>query len=78
MGIKYRTTTKRKIEIARRCNTLDQLYAELVEDLVADRYSLKQEIACLRQRDTKPDNFNAYNAYVEECKTQVKTLLGIN
>lgn len=30
------------------------------------------ELAILRQRDTKPGEFAAYNAYVEDCKARVK------
>lgn len=48
-------------------------YEEKVDRLVRARYSLSNELAILRQRDTKPEEFEAYNAYVEECKTLAKT-----
>ena len=47
-------------------------YAALVDKEIRLRYSISDEIAILRQRDTKPDEFAAYNAYAEECKAKVK------
>lgn len=43
-------------------------YEAKVEHLVRKKYSLSNELALLRQRDTKPEEFAEYNAYVEECK----------
>jgi hypothetical protein len=43
-----------------------------VEQLIRERYSLNQELAIQRQRDTKVDEFNAYYEYCEECKTKAK------
>ena len=34
-----------------------------------------EELAILRQRDTKPEEFAEYNEYVEQCKEQVKNEL---
>lgn len=47
-------------------------YEERVEQLIRERYSLNQELAIQRQRDTKVDEFNAYYEYCEECKTKAK------
>ena len=47
-------------------------YEERVEELIRERYSLNQELAIQRQRDTKVDEFNAYYEYCEECKTKAK------
>lgn len=44
---------------------------------IRERYDQDDENAILRQRDTKPDEFAAYNEYVEQCKTAVKEELGI-
>ena len=49
-----------------------QLYEDMVIKKIRARYSLDQELAILRQRDTKPDEFTAYNAYVEKCKADTK------
>lgn len=50
-------------------------YARQVEQLVAERYSVTEEIAILRQRDTKPGEYESYYSYVEECKERAKELL---
>lgn len=47
-------------------------YSEAVNDEIRKRYSVSQELAILRQRDTKPDEFAEYNAYCEEVKAFVK------
>lgn len=47
-------------------------YEERVEELIRERYSINQELAIQRQRDTKVDEFNAYYEYCEECKTKAK------
>lgn len=47
-------------------------YNEEVNRLIRQRYTLSEELAILRQRDTKPQEFEAYNQYAEECKKQVK------
>lgn len=45
-------------------------YAEEVERLIALRYSHGKEIEVNREKDTKPERFAEYMAYVEECKRQ--------
>ena len=56
---------------------LTTLYNEKVNDKIRAKYSISQEFAILRQRDTKPDEFNEYNAYCEQCKAEAKSELGI-
>lgn len=53
-------------------------YPQLVESKIRTRYSMSAELAILRQRDTKPEEFTEYNAFCEQCKAQAKTELGIN
>ena len=53
----------------------DRLYESLVIRKIRKRYSVNQELAILRQRDTKPTEFAAYHEYVEQCKTDVKAEL---
>lgn len=36
--------------------------------MIRERYDSDDETALLRQRDTKPEEFADYNAYVERCK----------
>ncbi len=47
-------------------------YKERVESLIRERYSVADELGILRQRDTKPEEFAAYNAFAEACKAQAK------
>ena len=52
-------------------------YEEQVEALIAERYSLKNEIALLRQQSRKPEEFKAYDDYCESCKNTIKHKLGM-
>ena len=63
-------------ELARIKTTID--YPQLVEYKIRKKYSVSAELAILRQRDTKPEEFAEYNAYCEQCKVQARTELGIN
>lgn len=47
-------------------------YELKVESLIRKRYTFTQELATLRQRDTKPDEYKTYNDYCEECKAIAK------
>ena len=50
----------------------DKLYGAKVSELIRERYSLDAELAILRQRDEKPDEYQAYFAFCEECKAKAK------
>lgn len=43
-------------------------YAERVEYLIRKRYTISDELAILRQREDKPEEFEEYNEFAEECK----------
>ncbi len=45
-------------------------FRERVIARVREIYSVDDELAILRQRDTKPDEFAAYNAFVEKIKAE--------
>lgn len=47
-------------------------YEERVEALIREQYSMNDELAILRQRDTKPAEFKVYFDYCEECKQKSK------
>ena len=47
-------------------------YEERVVELIRLRYDVNAEVAILRQRDSKSDEFSEYNAYCEECKRKIK------
>ena len=49
---------------------LEQQYREKIIELIRLQYSIDDELAILRQRDTKPQEFEIYNDYVENCKQQ--------
>lgn len=51
---------------------------ELVDAMVRVQYSISDELALLRQRDVKAEEFAAYNEFVEACKAEAKIMLGIN
>ena len=50
-------------------------YAAEVERLIRQRYSVSAEFAILRQRDTKTDEFAAYNDFAEQCKAEAREIL---
>ena len=56
----------------------EAVYGSMIEKKIRLRYSLSAELAILRQRDDKPEEFAKYNAYVEQCKAEVKEMLEVN
>lgn len=50
----------------------DYEYENKIVTLIRQKYNVNQELAILRQRDTKPEEFAEYHEYVEQCKAQVK------
>ena len=50
-------------------------YEDKIVALIRQKYNVNQELAILRQRDAKPQEFAEYNEYVEQCKEQVKNEL---
>ena len=63
--------------LSRLNGTLREDYAVLVDTAIRKRYSVSAELAVLRQRDSKPEEFAEYNAFVEKCKSDAKAELGI-
>lgn len=47
-------------------------YKDIVICLIREKYCMNDEIAIIRQKETKVDEFNAYNEYVENCKKIAK------
>lgn len=45
-------------------------YEQRIVLRIRDKYSVDDELAILRQRDTKPDEFAAYNDFVEGIKRE--------
>ena len=49
-------------------------YSEKVVSLIREKYSLDEELALQRQRDSKPQEFSEYYAYCEACKQKAKQI----
>jgi len=47
-------------------------YEQKVIELIRQKYSIDEELAIQRQKDTKPDEFQQYFDYCEQCKTEAK------
>ena len=62
-------------ELARIKNTVE--YPQLVENKIRTKYSVSAELAILRQRNSKPEEFAEYNAFCELCKAEAKNELNI-
>ena len=45
-------------------------YKERIVNRIRAVYSVDDELAILRQRDTKPEEFEEYNAFVEQIKAE--------
>lgn len=49
-------------------------YEQRVVNRIRVKYSINDELAILRQRDTKPEEFAEYNAFVEQIKAEEKSI----
>ena len=47
-------------------------YSEKVVAAIREKYSIDEELAIQRQRDTKPEEFSEYYAYCEKCKKKAR------
>lgn len=50
--------------------------AAIVSALIRERYTVDDELAVQRQRDTKPDEFTEYNTFAEACKAEANRIIG--
>lgn len=73
--MKHLRLAKKNKEVAP--ESWERLYETKIINKIRERYSLNQELAILRQRDSKPEEFAEYNTYVEQCKAEVKAELEI-
>lgn len=64
--------TVEEAESAKRSAENEAHYRSKVNERIRRRYDLDAELAILRQRDSKPEEFAAYSAYAEECKAVAK------
>lgn len=68
--------TRRLKRLAERNGNLDKIYAQMVNRFIRARYTHADELALLRQRDEKPEEWAEYNAFCEECKAKAKAEMG--
>lgn len=54
-------------------HTIKPDYKESIISAIREKYSVDDELAILRQRDTKPDEFEEYFKFVESVKESLKT-----
>ena len=64
----YRDMTEE--ELANREPTPPIPYEQRVVNRIREKYSIDDELAILRQRDSKPEEFAEYNAFVEKVKAE--------
>lgn len=61
-----------EIELARRNGTLERIKDRLIDEKINERYSYGDQIALLRQRDEKPEEYEAFYRFAEQCKADVR------
>lgn len=59
-------------ENARKSKENINKYENMIVDEIRKKYSLNQELAILRQRDSKFIEYQEYFEYVEQCKAKAK------
>ena len=64
-----------KLETVKGISYSSLSYESLVRLMIREKYSIDEELAIQRQRDTKPDEFKEYFDYIENIKTQVKSFI---
>lgn len=65
------TDRQLKIKLASLNGVLGDLRKQMIIEKIREKYDANDETAILRQRDTKPDEYEEYNTYAEACKTAV-------
>lgn len=56
---------------AERDGKLDHVKSLAIEERIRERYSVSDELAILRQRDRKPEEFAEYDTFVEQVKADI-------
>jgi hypothetical protein len=67
--LNYMPKTKALIESKK-----EPSYKDLIVQAIRTRYSVDDELAILRQRDSKPEEFQEYFDFVERVKQRLKYL----
>ena len=66
-----------ELDLLKRNGRLYQRYSELVESDIEAVYPIGKQIAIIRQKDKKPEEYEKFDAYCEQCKANRKAELGI-
>lgn len=61
-------------EIAEMQNIPSIPYEQRVVNRIREKYTVDDELAILRQRDTKPEEFTEYNNFVEKIKEEERNV----
>ena len=64
--------SKQEIILSYRNGVLDTLYASKVEQCIRSKYTLGAQIALLRQKDEKKEEFELFNEFAENAKKEIK------
>lgn len=59
----------------RKTKDLKIKYKHKVEELIAQRYSFGDELALQRQKDKKPEEYQEYYDFAEECKVKARAMI---
>ena len=73
--MKFLRLAMRNAEVDR--TSWQKLYEREVERKIREKYTIGQELAIIRQKDEKTEEFDEYYSYVELCKQKTKKELGI-
>jgi hypothetical protein len=63
--------SKNAVRLANKNGVLPRLRKQMIVHEVRKKYDSDDELAILRQANVKPDDYQEYFSYVEECKKSV-------
>ena len=67
--------TKENVVLAELNGHGEKMRGAVVTAMIRRRYTLSNEMALLRQRDEKPEEYATYNEYAETCKTEARAFI---
>ena len=71
-GVYVEMTAEEIVEYEKNREIITIPYEQRVVDRIREVYSIDDELAILRQRDSKPEKFEEYNTFVEQIKSEEK------
>lgn len=73
------TTIRTKLHYARAYaegeSGLDALRSKQIEAMISEKHSIGEQIAILYNKETCPDEYEAYQAFRAECKSKVDAIM---